>query len=298
MKYLPGCLLLFLSALSAAADPAPAPRLLVVISVDQMRADTLTRFAAEYTSGLDRFLEHGRRFDGRLDHAGTETGPGHSTMLTGCRPSRTGIVANGWLDRATLRRIYCVDDPASPVYGAPRSGRSPKNLLRNTLGDWMKRADPRAKVYSVSAKDRAAILMAGRYPDGVFWLDKRRPGFTTSRYYRPAGLPDWLIAFNHDGWFAALPASWTYKAVPGLRADDDPRESPRYGRVSPHPLLHSKVAETIGALYHSPFVDAWTLRLAARVVDRYDLGGDATCDLLCVSLSATDTVGHLYGPFS
>lgn len=284
--------------LLAAVAAAERPRLVVVVSVDQMRRDTLTRFAKEYTGGLKRMLDKGLRYRGLLDHALTQTGPGHSTILTGCHPARTGIVANEWLDRKTLKPVYCVDDRQAPVYGVKGKGRSPKLVLRDALGDWMKAADGRAKVFSVSCKDRAAIVMGGRRPDGVFWLERKGGGFSTSAYYAPEGLPEWLVDFNEDGWIERLPEHWTYEPVAGLRDDDDPRESGRFSRASPHPLRTGDRTKVYDHVYHSPFGDALTLRLARRLVERFDLGGDEVCDLLAISLAATDTVGHLYGPYS
>ena len=270
--------LLVLAASVAAGDK---PRLVVIVSVDQMRPDTLTRFDAEYTGGLKRVLERGARFRGFHDHAATETGPGHAVMTTGCHPGTAGIVANNWLDPRTLEGVYCV------------AGDAPDNLLRDGLGDWMKRADPKAKVFSVAGKDRAAILMGGKGPDGVYWFDRKGEGFTAR-----GGAPEWLTAFNRDGWIDAVPEHWTYEPVPWLRADDYEGEAPRFGRAAPHPLRAGTLRETLERLYGTPWLDEWTLRLARATVERFDLGGDESCDLLCLSLSACDTAGHLYGPRS
>ncbi|MFQ5845018.1 MAG: alkaline phosphatase family protein [Planctomycetota bacterium] len=284
--------------LGAGAAAAEDVRLVVVLCVDQMRPDTLTRFDGEYRGGLRRLLDGGLRFDCVHDHALTLTGPGHAVLLTGCHPRSTGIALNGWRDRRTLRPVYCVDDPAHPVHGRSAGGRSPRRLRRDALGDWLRRRDPRARVYSVAGKDRAAVLMGGRFPDAAYWYDRARGGFASSTYYHPGGLPDWVEAFRGDGWLAALPETWSYEPSPHLRPDDDPRESPRFGRASPHPLRDRDLRRTLAHLYVSPFLDAAVLRFARALVERRDLGGDAACDLLCVGLSATDTVGHLYGPFS
>lgn len=287
--------LLLCAATAAATDK---PRLVVVVSLDQMRPDTLQRFAKEYTGGLKRVLERGLHYRGVLEHALTQTGPGHSTMLTGCRPARTGIVANGWLERGSLKNVYCVEDAAAPVWGAKSKGRSPKLLLTSSLGDWMRAADPGAQVFSVSGKDRSAVLMGGRHANGAFWLEKGAGGFSSSAYYYPDGLPDWVKSFNRDGWYDQLPKQWKHETVDWLRADDHPSESSRYSRTTPHPLRGAVRRKTLDRIYRSPYIDEWTLRLASHLVRYYDLGGDASTDLLCVSLSATDTVGHLYGPFS
>jgi predicted AlkP superfamily pyrophosphatase or phosphodiesterase len=291
-------LLLFGSCAAAGEDAAPKPRLVVVISVDQLRPDVLRRYAKEYRGGLKRLLDGGLQFRGELAHAATQTGPGHSTMLTGCNPARTGIVANSWINRETLRSVYCVNDDASPIFLVKDKGRSPKQLLVTTLGDWMHSANPRARVFAVSGKDRAAITMGGKRPDGAYWFDRTAMGFTSSTYYHPDGMPDWLAAFNGDGWYDELPTQWTYEPAEGVRADDFPGESSRFSRTSPHPLRDADRRKSCDRIYCSPFVDAWTLRLAATLVERNDLGGDDVADLLCISLSATDTVGHQYGPFS
>lgn len=290
--------LLLLVSCAPAEDAAEKPRLAVVISVDQLRPDVLRRYAKEYRGGLKRLLAGGLHFRGELVHAATQTGPGHSTMLTGCNPARTGIVANSWINRETLRSVYCVNDDASPVFLVKNKGRSPKQMLTTALGDWMHDANPKAKVYAVSGKDRAAITMGGKHPDGAYWFDRTAMGFTSSAYYHPDGLPGWIAAFNDDGWYDQLPAQWIYQPAAGVRADDFPGESSRFSRTSPHPLRDADRRKSCDRIYCSPFVDAWTLRLAGKLVEREDLGGDDVADLLCISLSATDTVGHLYGPFS
>jgi len=279
-------LVLLLATVLASAEP---PRLLVLVSIDQLRPDTLTRFAAEYRGGLKRLLAEGRRYHGVHDHAATETGPGHATLATGCHPSHNGIVANQWLDPASLEPMYCV------------AGGTPANMLRPALGDWLKARDARARVVSVAGKDRSAILMGGLHPDAALWFDRETCGFTSSDYYFAAGKPDWLTAFPGDGWLDTLPETWSYEPAPaehGLRPDDDPQESPRFSRTSPHPLRADDRKAMAARVYVSPYVDELTLRLAADVAVRYDLGGDEVPDLLCVGLSATDTIGHSYGPFS
>ncbi|MFB3066138.1 MAG: alkaline phosphatase family protein [Planctomycetota bacterium] len=288
------CLLL-LPAVAPAAEPV---RLVVVVSVDQLRPDTLAAYRDEYQGGLGRLLKHARSFDCVHDHAITFTGPGHSVLLTGLHPRRTGIALNHWRDPATLRTVYCVEDAEHRVFGDPRRTASPRLLRCDALGDWMRRRNPRSKVYSVAGKDRSAVLMGGQHPGAALWYDHVRGGFTSSTYYFPYGLPDWVDAFRNDGWLRSLPAAWTYEPSPHLRRDDDPRESPRNNRASPHPLRTGMLMRTLSNIYGSPYLDEWTLRFARALVERHDLGGDEAPDLLCIGLSATDTVGHLYGPRS
>ena len=273
--------LLFLLALAGpvAAEDAVRPRLVLLISIDQLRPDVLERYAPLYKGGLKRLLAEGARFPGLQDHGLTETGPGHSAIATGCFPASTGIVANSWIDPKSGRAVYCVEDP--------KLKRSPVLQLRPALGDWLKAQDPPSKVCAVSGKDRAAITMGGAGPDGVFWYSAAAKGFATSAYYRPEGASAWLEAFNTDGWLDSLPRTWIHEVGKNARPDD-----------SPHPLRGKKGEIFYTALRYTPYVDAITLRLARTIVDRFDLGGDESVDLLCIGLSATDTVGHLYGPYS
>lgn len=177
-----------LSALLAgtAAPTLAAAKLLVVISVDQMRADYLDRYASEYTGGLKILREHGAVMaDAHHTHIPTETGPGHSVIMSGQLPGHTGIIANDWYDRHSGAPIYCVSDP--------NYGRSPRNLMVGTLGDALKAKDSDSRVVSFSAKDRAAILMGGKRADTAVWYEKSNGEFTTSGYYH---RPEWLDNFN------------------------------------------------------------------------------------------------------
>lgn len=284
-------------------SPADPPRLVLVLVVDQLRQD---RLDPALPGGLGRLAREGRVFaDARIDHAHTETCPGHVTILTGVHPGRAGVPGNQFVDRATGRVVYCVEDPEGrhrEIGG--EAARSPGLIRVDALGDWLRRAHPKARVFAVSAKDRAAILLGGRRPDGAFWIDSRRSaGFTTSRYYR-ADLPAWVRAFNGEGeagrgFLAELPDAWVHpSSAPGARADDFPGESPRYGTTSPHPLADGDPLTAVARLLATPFVDEVTLDFALELLRREGLGRDGVADLLAVSLSATDMVGHLYGPES
>ena len=190
------------------------------------------------------------------------------------------------------------------MLGNPELGRSPRNMRADTLGDWLKRASPDSQVYAVSGKDRSAITMGGQHPDGVYWYDRHVvPRFTTSGYYE-SELPDWIADWNgsdppNDGFLAELPETWEHGpiAIPH-RIDDFEGEDERLRRVSGHPLLRGDLAKIGEQLYVSPHLDELTLQLARQLAERNGLGTDAAPDLLAVSLSANDTVGHFYGPFS
>ena len=285
---------------SAFAAPPSQPKLVVVISVDQFSAALFAQYRASFSGGL-KTLSSGVVFpSGYQSHAATETCPGHSTLLTGRHPAATGIIANSWFDAETSSQVYCVYDPAGPVPGRGGQPRGAANLKVPTLGEWMKAADPRSRVYAVSGKDRAAIMMSGHGPDGVFWWDDER-GFTTSV---PAGTTEAarlapVAAFN-----AALNKRWS--AVPPVWKPLDARcitgGSVRFGSLTIENTLPPKGYEgswndpvNLKYLRGSPALDQVTLDLATQFVDRFKLGAGAAPDLLAVSLSATDYVGHRYG---
>jgi len=243
MRYFAGLLATALMVTPPASAPqVPArPRLVVVIVVDQMRADFLTRFPQLYRGGLARFISQGAVFtEAHHSHSGTETSPGHATIATGSFPSRHGIVANEWFERSENKTVYSVDDPATRLVGGqPGGGRSPKRLETEALGDWLKRGSRDSRVFSVGAKDRAAILMGGKRPDGVYWYDDAGR-FVTSSYYRRE-LPAWADSFNlarpadkylAGAWSRVLPAD----AYSASTADSVPEEYDGVHVTFPHPL--------------------------------------------------------------
>ncbi|MEK7743310.1 MAG: alkaline phosphatase family protein, partial [Elusimicrobiota bacterium] len=169
-----------------AGNPPPA-RLLVVLSVDQMRADYLDRFPPSGPGGFSRLLREGAYFSqARNTDVPTETSPGHATLLTGRPPSAHCVVAYDWWDPGIRRMVYSVEDPVF--------GRSPRNLLSPTLGDALKSGDPASLVVSISGKDRSGILLGGHRPDAAIWYEPKIEGFATSPYYGP--LPSWAARFT------------------------------------------------------------------------------------------------------
>ena len=163
----PSCRAPYFISMVLFANPASAaqPRLVVFISIDQMRADHLERYARAYTAGFKTLMSEGTTFtNAGLNYAGSSTGPGHATLSTGVYPWKSGIVSNNWRDRETKAKVYCVDDStALPVEGEG-GGRSSKNLMATAIGDWLQAASPASRVVSLSYKDRAAILMGGKNP--------------------------------------------------------------------------------------------------------------------------------------
>jgi hypothetical protein len=298
-----------MGCLPAASDPLPAVselRLVILIAIDQLMAG---REDPELPGGIGRLAREGRSFgEAVIDDARTETCPGHVTMLTGRHPGPAGIPGNEFIDREAHRVVYCAEDPseAGLLLGAPtrtpESGRSPRYLRVTALGDWLKDQRPGARVFSVSAKDRAAIMMGGQRPDGVYWLDKRGTGrMTSSRYYRDA-LPEWVEAWTLEKILAPLPETWTHATGDppnGTRRDRYPGESPLYNEVSAHPVKpEGATPGSLGAFLSTPYLDERTLDFARELLVEEGLGQDDTPDLLAISLSATDYVGHSYGPNS
>src|SRR5215468_4163837 len=184
---------------AAGLRAAEKPSLVVVISVDQMRADYLERFRPYFgKDGFNRFMERGAVYpEARYRHAVTYTGPGHATIGTGLDPRTHGIIANLWYDRVSGREIYCVEDRDVRWVGAPPDAKpipilpaSPILLDRASLGDRLKEKFPGARVVGISLKDRAAVLMAGRKADAALWFEERFARFVTSGYY-PQGSRSW-----------------------------------------------------------------------------------------------------------
>ncbi|MBW2273621.1 MAG: alkaline phosphatase family protein [Deltaproteobacteria bacterium] len=305
------------AALASAAEvPAPAGAraqesrdlgLVLLVAVDQLRRD---RFDPALPGGLGRFAREGRVYtEAMLDHAVSETCPGHAVMLTGRHPGAVGIPSNHFVERNGVGSTYCVGDrnPDSLVIGGEDRagrGRSPRLMRVDTLGSWMKAARPGTRVYSVSGKDRGAIASVGRGADVAYWYEDE-DGFTTSHFYADE-LPAWVRQWNgreptRDGLFRELPDTWDHqRGDPGPhgRVDDYHAESAERKRVSGHPIRDDDPATFAKNVYSSPFLDRLSLDFARELVAREGLGRGAAPDLLVLALSATDIVGHNYGPES
>ena len=312
LKRIVGLVATLLAPPVAATTAPPAPKLIVAISVDQFSAGLFDQYRSHFTGGLHTMAEHGVVFpNGYQSHAATETCPGHSTILTGRHPAATGIVANGWIDRtlpAASNGVYCMLDPASPVPNRPDAPRGPANLRVPTLGEWMKAANPASRTFAVSGKDRGAITMAGHGADGTFWWDDTLGGFTT---YVPAGMSAEARLAPVKAFNAAVFATWLKKAPTWVALD--PRchfgeGRHRYGvmtvdhEVPPPGWIAPKAGEDFHLdpyfqswLRASPMYDKLALDMAASLIDSQKLGRGPAPDVLAISLSATDYVGHRYG---
>ena len=293
--------ILFLTSSAACAQPAAqplapnAPKLLIVISVDQLSADLWDEFRPQFTGGFAR-LASGTVFrNGFQSHAATETCPGHSTILTGVRPARTGIAANLWFDPKASRSdktIYCAEDETATGTNSTKYQVSTVHLRVPTLGDLLKQASPASQNVAVAGKDRSAVMMSGRSAD--------------QRWYPSLGG----TTFVSDLTTAAVPQSVTRANAEITRLLALPREPlapPPFcaakARVFPiegggRPVGNGRFARAAGdaaAFRASPESDATVLALSAALIQELRLGGGAAPDVLSIGLAATDYVGHTYG---
>jgi predicted AlkP superfamily pyrophosphatase or phosphodiesterase len=263
-------------ALASAYDGHP--RLVIILVVDQFRADYLDRYRADLKGrGFRLFLDKGAYFeDCYYDYANTKTAPGHATLGTGAYTDGHGISANSWWDltRNKTRPVSSVEDDRYRIVGAVHSGNepgaSPLNLRASTVGDSLRLATQgQAKVFGISLKDRAAILPAGYSANGAYWIEPSSGAFVTSSYYMEA-LPDWVTAFNS-----------------GDRAGQAEQEAGNPGTRDFY--------EVVGS---TPAANAYELDFARALITNEQLGSHPVTDMLTLSLSANDIVGHQFGPDS
>ncbi len=299
--------LLFIAPVSAAS--AETPKLVVVIAIDQFRSEYLNRFHDLFgEGGFNLFLEKGAVFSNcRYKHSFNVTGAGHAVIMSGSYANVNGIIGNTWFDVRENKVVNCVFDEASPLIDFPEAeGRSPKIFLGSTVGDELKMTNQGAsKVITVSGKDRAAILMGGKFADAAYWFYQTK--FITSNYYMD-NLPDWVRAFNESGkidayfgkvWNRALPeAEYSRQGPDDVAAEDD---FAGLGRTFPHRVDGGSEVITqdfYSAFERSPFASEVLVDLAMEAVVHEKLGQHEVTDILCIGLSANDKLGHLFGPDS
>lgn len=302
----------------ASAAPAPVtftgkrPKLVVVIALDQFRADYLTRFEPYFgDTGFKRLLREGASLTGHYGHYATYTGPGHALLLSGSYPYVNGISTNKFYNPATSRSEAMVFDGQSTVLGLkqtdPDMDVSPRNFYGSTVGDELILSQGRqSKTIALATKGRGAILMGGRLGK-TFWMNDDTGEMTTSTYYAPS-LPAWVDTWNKKkladsyfgkSWDRALPAT----AYASAAADDTASEagSKGLGKTFPH-KVDGKLKEPGAAYYEAlcmtPFANDWELDFAKTAVESEQLGQRGVTDLLAISLSATDLAGHDFGPLS
>ena len=275
------------TSIGARAESSRKPKLILAIVIDQFRYDYLLRFRADYHAGLARLLDKGAVFtDAHYLHAATVTAVGHSTFLTGATPSISGIIANEWYDRASGQTVTSVSDPETKLVGGTpgRTGSSPRRLLVSTVGDELKIQRPESKVIGVSIKDRSAILPAGHQADGAYWYDDNAKAWVTSSYYRDE-LPDWAKKLNNEH------PSMRYVGAKWLPFDaKDDSAKPFCSMVSGTEVRFCASIEA------TPWGNDMIEEFAERAIAGENLGQHATTDVLAVSFSSNDYVGHAMGP--
>lgn len=311
------------------AQPAARPRLVLVIVVDQFRADYLERFGDLFAAqgGLRRLMRDGAQWtNANFDHMPTYTAPGHATVMTGAWPSETGIIANDWYERETGCIVSNASDPEDKYTkecrpersrwqlfggGAGERASSPRRLIASTVGDEMRLVtNNRSKVIGISVKDRGAILPAGRHANAAYWFSPVTGNMVTSNYYFNE-MPAWVARYNEARpadkycgmeWTRLLKDTGEYERRAG--ADAPPWEN--IGPVKDTNTFPHKIAgspdtanrECWSVLDYSPFSNDLLLKFTEAAIENENLGRDADTDVLTVSFSANDYVGHRFGPYS
>jgi arylsulfatase A-like enzyme len=269
------------------------PRLIVVIVIDQFRGDYLERYRDRFGEGGFRlFLDHGAYFtDCNYDYANTRTAPGHATLFTGAYSNDHGIAANEWWEQSKKRMVTSVEDDNTRLVGAAedagkeKTGASPHNLLADTLGDELKLATQgKARVFALSLKDRASVLPGGFSADAAYWIDPQSGAWITSTYYR-RDLPRWAQDFNASNRAAKYwDRDWKNDNGDILRSTAH-RKSKNGSEAGFY--------EVIGS---TRFADEYEFEFAKELVTYENVGAGPATDLLAISLSANDILGHQVGP--
>ena len=302
-------------ATGSASAKDSRPRLVLLIVVDQFRYDYLTRFGDLFDSrGIGRLMRYGASWtETNFDHVPTFTAPGHAVFMTGAWPSQTGIIANEWYERDTGRKVKSVtDDSTIKLAGKPgEKGFSPRRLLCSTVGDEIRLADgDRSKVIGISTKDRSAILPSGRRANAAYWFGTDNGNMVSSTYYF-SREPDWVERFNNRHlsdqlfgahWDRLLPeAEYLKRAgkddVPWENLDKSSSDTNYFphvvtgGAAKPSKMFYK-------ALDYTPFANDLLVTFTEEAITNEKLGADADTDVLTVSFSANDYVGHRFGPYS
>lgn len=307
---------LSIALLSAACSGgAPEPTLIVALPVDQLRSDLLERYDSLFTEGLRRVLDEGLVHPNSThDHAANFTAVGHTTLATGVHPTRHGVVGNAWYETTPdgdWNSVYAVEDPASPILGHPDyPGRSPVNIGRPGLADWVLAQDPEARVAAISGKDRGSIPMTTMAKGEVYWLLAEQGEIVTSSWYHDE-LPEWVVEFNESRmpvlygdtlWESIVP-----EGLEGLTLPDSAEWEGFFGgRFSTFP--HRASEEAVGTdeqrlrynrwRQNTPFQSKAIFAFAEELIERLELGQRGPVDYLVVGMSQPDYVGHHFGPLS
>ena len=266
------------------------PKLVVVIVIDQFRGDYLERYRGQFGEGGFRlFLDHGAYFSNcNYDYANTRTAPGHSTLFTGAYSNGHGIVANEWWDQKKKRMVTSVEDDATKLVGVAgdKTGASPHNLMADTMGDELKLATQgKARVFGISLKDRASVLPAGFAGNAAYWIDPASGAWITSTYYRD-DLPKWAQDFNSTHPAKYWDRDWKDAQGTVLRST-----AHRKGRDGSDAGFYEVVGPTA-------FANEYEFEFAKELMQNENIGRGPATDLLSISLSPNDILGHQVGPDS
>lgn len=280
---------------AAVTESTSRPTLVVTIVIDQFSANLFNQYRDNFSGGLAMLAQQGRvHANGFQQHGLTETCPGHSTVLTGMNPARTGIPANDWIDPATGKEVYCLFAPQNHLaHGDDTTDNGvvgPEQLQATTLADWLKTASPQSRVYAVSGKDRGAINLNGHLGDGAFWYTDGfgfttylEPGQPARDRLQPVAALNTRIAER----LRVTPPHWTiqHDACRGLDGQ---------WMINGRTFNSSLPPENL-KLDTSPMLDELTLEAATELLETKQLGRRGVVDMLGVSLSGTDRIGHTFG---
>lgn len=290
-------------------DPSK-PKLVVGIVIDQMRYDYLYRFYNQYSeNGFKRLMNQGMNFTyAQYNYIPTYTGPGHASIYTGSTPYYHGIISNDWYDKTLKKSVYCTSDTTVQTVGANNASgqESPNRLLASTIGDELRMSNNGlSKVYAASIKDRAAILPGGHMANAAYWYDGKSGNFVTSTYYTKA-LPTWITSFNDQkepaklmasGWNLSLPESEYIGSMP----DNGAGESDAFAEGEtnfPHSFEKIALNARLDKIRTTPFGNELLCDFVLNLIKNENPGQGQYTDMLAVSFSSTDYVGHAYGPNS
>lgn len=305
------------SKLFFAQSKAPAtvtelkqPKLIVGIVVDQMRHDYIYRYWNKFgNGGFKKIINDGFFYkNAHFNYVPTYTGPGHASIYTGTSPATHGIISNDWFVKETGKMTYCTDDDNVKSVGTDSKAglMSPKNLLVTTIGDELKlSSNQRSKVYAISLKDRSSILPAGHSANGAFWFDGSNGKFISSTHYMTQ-LPTWVNDFNSQqlakqylqkGWNTLYPID-TYMESIGDKNNYEQAPNKKDTAIFPYEYKKQLEKNNFEIIKATPYGNTITKDLALACLKAEQLGKGKQTDMLCVSFSSTDYVGHSYGPRS
>jgi predicted AlkP superfamily pyrophosphatase or phosphodiesterase len=301
----------FILSNSFAQNNLQRPKLVVGIAIDQMRWDYLYRYYDRYPAngGFKRLLNQGFSCENTfIPYVPTVTACGHTCIYTGSVPAVHGITGNAWIDRLTNKTVYCTDDSSSTPIGTTNKAQrmSPKNLWVTTIGDELRMATNfRSKVISIAIKDRASILPGGHSANASYWFDTFSGNWITSSYYGMTTLPQWVVDFNNRKVSdSLLRGNWKLLYDSASYVNSTPDLEPYEGKYSYEsgPVFDHELASQIGKNYDilraSPMGNTMTVAIAKAALINEKLGQRNATDMLAISFSSPDGIGHTFGPNS